>query len=532
MESIQEQLKVGSFLDNRYEVIAPLNHGSFGMVSLARDVRENELVAIKCLVKQTTDDSVEFDDDALELHYHSLLGQHPHIVNVRHSFENASHLFIVLEYCSMGDLYEAIRMDKGPLETEHVRDFMLQLLSAVEYMHSKGVYHRDIKPENIFLTHEGDIKLGDFGLATTDKFSDDVCVGSDRYMAPEQYDPSNGPYEPAKADIWSIGICLLNVLFARNPFTIPTNEDPLFRDFAYDRETLFDIFPTMSEQTFDVLSHCLTLDPSKRSLEKLRRAIMNVTAWSTDDELYDDYCIEDRDAQVTASTREPLRTPSLTAPQPAIGGGFPWAQALNGTQQRQLSTIYDEPYVAVNPIEKEVQLPESFDSGYDSGLGMSIPSLPKKASPFKAVSYFSNSRIEIVPPKPFKLSEIKTDTKAQPTLSPVTPTFVSNASVPSVPINVSKKPVSYSFSSKADSGVSMSWSDIFDEDEEEEQQAAMQRLKENNARTWSADKKPLFTKTPFIMDKFLDEDVFGLEVEPEADDDSEWVTGGWDDFHL
>ncbi|KAF3923736.1 hypothetical protein ABW20_dc0107545 [Dactylellina cionopaga] len=525
MESIREQLKVGSFLDNRYEVISPLNHGSFGMVSLARDVLENELVAIKCLVKQPTEDNVDYDDDIQELHYHSLLGQHPHIVNVRHSFETVSHLFIVLEYCSMGDLYEAIRLDKGPLETEHVRDFMLQLLSAVEHMHSKGVYHRDIKPENIFLTQDGDIKLGDFGLATTDILSDDVCVGSDRYMAPEQYDPSNGPYEPAKADIWAIGICLLNVLFARNPFTIPTNEDPLFRDFVYDRETLFDIFPTMSEQTYDVLGHCLTLDPSKRSLDKLRRAIMNVTAWSADDEIYDDYCIEDRDAQVTASTREPLRTPSLTAPQPALGGGFPWAQALNGTHQRQLSTIYDEPYVAVSPSEKSVKLPES----YDSGLGMSIPSLPKKTSPFKAVSYFSNSRIEIIPPKPFKLSTSNTDTKAQASLSPVTPTFVSNASVPSVPIMVAKKPISFS---KADSGVSMSWSDIFDEDEEEEQ-LAMQRLKENNARTWSADKKPTASvHAALLKDKFIDENIFGIEVEPEFDDDSEWVTGGWEDFHI
>jgi len=425
----------------------------------------------------------------------------------------------------MGDLYEAIRLDKGPLETEHVRDFMLQLLSAVEYMHSKGVYHRDIKPENIFLTHEGDIKLGDFGLATTDVLSDDVCVGSDRYMAPEQYDPSNGVYEPAKADIWAIGICLLNVLFARNPFTIPNDEDPLFRDFVYDRESLFDIFPTMSDQTFEVLSHSLTLDPSKRSLEKLRHAIMNVTAWSTDDEIYDDYCIEDRDAQVTASTREPLRTPSLTSPQVNLGGGFPWAQALN--QQRQLSTIYDnEPYVAVPQPEakKQTKLPES----YDSGLGMSIPSLTTKTSPFKAVSYFSNSRIEIIPPKPFKFSETKTDTKAQTTLSPVTPTFVSNASVPNIPINISKKP---SFSGKSDSGVSMSWSDIFDEDEEEEQ-LAMQRLKENNSRTWSADNKTTSVKNSFIKEKFIDEDVFGIEVGTEFDDDSEWVTGGWEDFHI
>lgn len=78
----------------------------------------------------------------------------------------------------------------------------------------------------------------------------------------------------------------------------------------------------------------------------------------------------------------------------------------------------------------------------------------------------------------------------------------------------------------------MSWSDIFDEDEEEEQ-LAMQRLKENNARTWSADKKPTASvHAALLKDKFIDENIFGIEVEPEFDDDSEWVTGGWEDFHI
>ena len=62
---------------------------------------------------------------------------------------------MVLELCSNGDLYEAIRVGKGPLETEHVRAFMLELVNAVDHLHENGIYHRDIKPENIFLTSLG-----------------------------------------------------------------------------------------------------------------------------------------------------------------------------------------------------------------------------------------------------------------------------------------------------------------------------------------------------------------------------------------
>jgi len=74
------------------------------------------------------------------------------------------------------------------------------------------------------------MKIGDFGLATTDKWSFESTVGSDRYMSPEQYDSAGAGYSPAQADIWAIGVCLLNILFSRNPFTTPTESDPLFLD--------------------------------------------------------------------------------------------------------------------------------------------------------------------------------------------------------------------------------------------------------------------------------------------------------------
>ena len=231
MDCMRDGFEQDKLLDGRFLTLSPLNHGSFGMVFAARDILTGNDVAIKCITKAAAmkDDSrcpaaIAIDDRSEELEIHSRLNGHPNIVNFVHNFETNNHQYMVLELCSNGDLYEAIRTSRGPLETEHVRDFMLQLVSAIDHLHSHGVYHRDIKPENIFLTSTGSMKLGDFGLATMDTWSTEFAVGSDRYMAPEQYDASvyGYGYSPASADIWAIGIVLLNVLFQRNPFATPT----------------------------------------------------------------------------------------------------------------------------------------------------------------------------------------------------------------------------------------------------------------------------------------------------------------------
>ena len=460
----------GKVLDGRFESVSPLNHGSFGMVFLAKDLTNNQLVAIKCLTKVSTTKSclgTTKEDNALEFACHQRLGYHPNIVNLIHHFETDAHNYLVLEFCSMGDLYEAIRLGHGPLETKNVREFMLQLINAVDYMHSKGLYHRDIKPENIFLTQDGSMKLGDFGLATTEPWSYESCVGSVRYMAPEQYESSENGYAPAKADTWAIGICLLNVLFSRNPFVTPTESDVLFADFARDNQSLFDIFPTMSQDTFEVLSHALALDPAKRSIGAVRDSLLRVVSFTTDEESFDDFCTEEREVIPASANREPLRTPSISTPQ-MDQGTFPWAKALHTSPQRQgrqLSAIPDTESYSEDLFSGSEQRDSwysaahnsSLTSGLDSILGVSVKSMV------------------LNPPVP----------RNAPRLGPA-PVAGSLPTSSSKPLPA----LSYIFGKK-DNSFSKSWTDLWDEDEEEfvEHEEALERRREHNSRTWSQDSK-------------------------------------------
>ena len=504
MECMRNTFLKDQVLDGRFRCIAPLNHGSFGMVFLAEDISTQQQVAIKCLIKpnitSTTPSLLATDEGVEELACHATLQCHDGLVNLLHHFETNAHTYLVLEYCSQGDLYEAIRLGRGPLETEHVRDFMLQLVGAVEHMHSRGLYHRDIKPENIFIMQDGSMKLGDFGLATRSLWCYESCVGSDRYMAPEQYDSAGSGYSPAKADIWSIGICLLNIIFSRNPFVTPTESDILFADYRRDRQSLFDVFPNMSQDTFEVLSIAMAIDPEKRSLSALRQAILRAVSFTIDDESLDEFCTEERDIVRASANREPLRTPSIQSPQINAGDSFPWAKALHtspGKSARQLSAIpdteiYDEDLFP--PSESGHRLGESWFSIHqntpslasvlDSGFGGS----------FKSMAIRRPERYNTPRPDPV----------------PVSGSLPSQTSRP-IPT------MSLVFGKKNDT-VAKSWSDLWDEEGEEweQEELALKDRLSQNPRRWSDESQPDPTVRPGILTEAKSHSSINVRRSPES----------------
>lgn len=331
-----EVYKEGGLLRDRYKLIEDISEGSYGYVSLASDTKLKKLVAVKYIFKNdepeqkndcegvngepqddgrnlTANSSIEkkqrmlkhqkslISDKVLsrfsnnvcfealyEVEIQTKIGKHKNITELYDFFDS----YIIMEYCSGGDLYEVIKADLAPRKTKNITSIISQILDAVEYVHSRGIYHRDIKPENILISGNWNVKLTDWGLATTEQTSMERNVGSERYMAPELFESNLDreekleSYDCSKVDIWAIGIVMLNIVFHKNPFTVANQSDKAFCYFAANREALFDVFSTMSYDFFQVLRHSLTIDPANRNLENVKAELSRLGEYTMDDEYY------------------------------------------------------------------------------------------------------------------------------------------------------------------------------------------------------------------------------------------------------
>jgi serine/threonine protein kinase len=267
--------EAGVLLNNRYMRLSNIQVGSYGQVSLARDVHNNVDVAVKAMNKQA------HGVTAVARHELSVLKRlghgHENVCQLLDFFETPTHYFIVFEYCANGDLYDYLKSHGNHLSSTSAvlfKQFVKELASAVKYAHSRGVFHRDIKPENVLITGNGSIKLTDWGLATVCAKCFDPCIGTEKYMAPETFfKKSSKPgslisYDSAKADYWSFGITLLYTLFGHCPFKLANVSDPNFKKFVDSPQHLFTLYPNLSNHGFHAIMQLLQLNPIHRSLDK------------------------------------------------------------------------------------------------------------------------------------------------------------------------------------------------------------------------------------------------------------------------
>jgi len=125
-----------------------------------------------------------FQQREIELHYRASC--HPNVVSMAKIMNSSDCTFVVLEFCPEGDLFSNIT-ERGRYfgNDALAKSVFLQILDAVEFCHSIGIYHRDLKPENILVKDQGmTVKLADFGLATTEHITTDFGCGSTFYMSP------------------------------------------------------------------------------------------------------------------------------------------------------------------------------------------------------------------------------------------------------------------------------------------------------------------------------------------------------------
>jgi len=150
--------------------------------------------------------------------------QHRCIIRYEGSFVNAKgNLCILMDYAAGGDLALCIKaqeQEQEPFKESVVLPWFVQMTSALAFLHERSFLHRDLKPSNVFLSNEGVVKLGDFGISkildeTTRQAS--TCVGTPIYMAPELF---KGEAYDGKADIWSLGVVIYETLSLANPFKV------------------------------------------------------------------------------------------------------------------------------------------------------------------------------------------------------------------------------------------------------------------------------------------------------------------------
>ena len=214
-----------------YEILSPLGKGGMGEVWRARDTKLGREVAIKTLPEEFAKDEdrlARFEREA------KLLASlnHPNIAAIHGFEEDSGTHFLVLELVE-GDTL-ADRLKRGAIPVEESLKLALQIAEALEAAHEKGVIHRDLKPSNVKVTPDGRVKVLDFGLAKA--FAGDaadvsvsnsptlsmqatqqgIILGTAAYMSPEQ---ASGEATDKRADIWSFGVVLFEMLTGRQVFT-------------------------------------------------------------------------------------------------------------------------------------------------------------------------------------------------------------------------------------------------------------------------------------------------------------------------
>ncbi len=208
---------IGKRLDGRYEIHELIGVGGMAYVYKAYDRVEGRWVAIKILKEEFSNNSDFLRRFRNESKAIAVLS-HPNIVKVYDVSFGDQIQYIVMEFIDGITLKQYIEQE-GVIRWNEAVHFTTQILMALECAHEKGIIHRDIKPQNIMLLQDGTIKVADFGIArflqSETTTMTDKAIGSVHYIAPEQ---ASGDYITDKADIYSVGVMLYEMLTGKLPF--------------------------------------------------------------------------------------------------------------------------------------------------------------------------------------------------------------------------------------------------------------------------------------------------------------------------
>lgn len=254
---------IGKRLDGRYEIHELLGVGGMAYVYKAYDNIEKRWVAIKILKEELASNSDFLRRFRNESKAIAVLS-HPNIVKVYDVSFGDRIQYIVMEYIDGITLKQYIEQ-QGEIKWREALYFTVQILRALQHAHEKGIIHRDIKPQNIMLLEDGTIKVTDFGIA---RFSQaetqtmtDKAIGSVHYIAPEQ---ARGGYINDKADIYSVGVMLYEMLTGQLPFVADNAVSVAIMQMQAEPTPPSRINPSIPKGLEEITMHAMEKNPAQR----------------------------------------------------------------------------------------------------------------------------------------------------------------------------------------------------------------------------------------------------------------------------
>jgi eukaryotic-like serine/threonine-protein kinase len=273
-------LPAGFVVNGRYKIIKNLGSGGMATVYLAEDQQNSNFkVALKIFypnIFKSAEGLNRFRSELLAV----FKIPNQNIVQIYETIEEPGTFGLVMEYLDYGDLLK--RIDAGKFTESQVIDVLHQVATGLKAIHTAGVVHRDIKPDNIIISHDGKIKISDFGVARIlgEKAPtlSGYVVGTPRYISPE-YIAFNKVDK--RADLFSLGFIAFELICLNAPF--PEFKAEVLNLERYSLETrsfLSDLSPQVSLGLQMIIERCLAVRPNSRyqSAEELLVDLENLKA--------------------------------------------------------------------------------------------------------------------------------------------------------------------------------------------------------------------------------------------------------------
>lgn len=303
---------VGKRLDGRYEIQEIVGVGGMSVVYKAYDNVDDRVVAVKILKDEflTNDDFVRrFKNESKAI----ALLSHPNIVKVYDVSFGEKLQYIVMEYVDGITLKEYIQK-QGAITWNDALFITTQILKALQHAHDKGIVHRDIKPQNIILLPNGNIKVADFGIARFSRSETrtltDTAIGSVHYISPEQ---AKGEFTDEKADIYSVGVVLYEMLAGKVPFEAESAVSVALMQLQNNAKRLTEINPDIPLGLEQICIHAMQKDPKDR-YQSATEMLLDVEEVINNPKTVFDYsCFVDK-----SPTKYISNTDKITAETPVI----------------------------------------------------------------------------------------------------------------------------------------------------------------------------------------------------------------------